>query len=490
MSLDARSSTDLLTDLWIGGKAVPASDGGRFDVLDPATGKVLADGRQRHRGGRDRRRRRRGRGRRGVGGDLAARALGDPPPRLRADDRAGRAPGPAGHAGERQGAAPTPRARSPTRPSSSAGTPRRRCAASAQVMTAPSGANKIMVLQQPVGIGVLVTPWNFPAAMATRKIGPALAAGLHRRPQAGQRHPADRAGDGPHPRRGRRAGGRGQRAAGAAVGRRRLGDAARPAGAQAVVHRQHRGRPGAAQGGRRPGHQLLDGARRQRPVPRLRRRRPRRRDRGRDDRQDAQRRRGVHRGQPVLRRALGRRRVRPPAGRADEGRCGWAPGSTTACRSARWSTPTPSTRSTSWSAARVAAGRRGGRRRPPSRTGSRASTTSRPCSSACARGSPILERGDLRAGRADRGLRRRGRGDPAGQRHRVRPGLLRLHRRPRPRPAGQRGARRPAWSASTAGWSATRPRRSAAPSRAASAARAATTGMLDYLESKYIAVQW
>jgi succinate-semialdehyde dehydrogenase/glutarate-semialdehyde dehydrogenase len=34
-----------------------------------------------------------------------------------------------------------------------------------------------MVVQQPVGICVLVTPWNFPAAMATRKIGPALAAG-------------------------------------------------------------------------------------------------------------------------------------------------------------------------------------------------------------------------------------------------------------------------------------------------------------------------
>jgi succinate-semialdehyde dehydrogenase/glutarate-semialdehyde dehydrogenase len=45
------------------------------------------------------------------------------------------------------------------------------------VLTAPSGANKILVLEQPVGICVLVTPWNFPAAMATRKIGPALAAG-------------------------------------------------------------------------------------------------------------------------------------------------------------------------------------------------------------------------------------------------------------------------------------------------------------------------
>jgi succinate-semialdehyde dehydrogenase/glutarate-semialdehyde dehydrogenase len=46
-----------------------------------------------------------------------------------------------------------------------------------EVMTAPAGANKILVLHQPVGISVLVTPWNFPAAMATRKIGPALAAG-------------------------------------------------------------------------------------------------------------------------------------------------------------------------------------------------------------------------------------------------------------------------------------------------------------------------
>jgi succinate-semialdehyde dehydrogenase / glutarate-semialdehyde dehydrogenase len=43
--------------------------------------------------------------------------------------------------------------------------------------TAPSGANRIMVIRQPVGVSYLITPWNFPAAMATRKIGPALAAG-------------------------------------------------------------------------------------------------------------------------------------------------------------------------------------------------------------------------------------------------------------------------------------------------------------------------
>jgi succinate-semialdehyde dehydrogenase/glutarate-semialdehyde dehydrogenase len=41
----------------------------------------------------------------------------------------------------------------------------------------PSGANRIMVQYQPIGIALLITPWNFPAAMATRKIAPALAAG-------------------------------------------------------------------------------------------------------------------------------------------------------------------------------------------------------------------------------------------------------------------------------------------------------------------------
>lgn len=42
---------------------------------------------------------------------------------------------------------------------------------------APGGANRILVQHQPIGVAVLVTPWNFPAAMATRKIAPALAAG-------------------------------------------------------------------------------------------------------------------------------------------------------------------------------------------------------------------------------------------------------------------------------------------------------------------------
>jgi len=42
---------------------------------------------------------------------------------------------------------------------------------------APAGGTRNVVTHRPVGIAALVTPWNFPAAMATRKIGPALAAG-------------------------------------------------------------------------------------------------------------------------------------------------------------------------------------------------------------------------------------------------------------------------------------------------------------------------
>jgi len=48
---------------------------------------------------------------------------------------------------------------------------------SGSIETAPAGTNRIMVLRQPIGVSLLITPWNFPAAMATRKIGPALAAG-------------------------------------------------------------------------------------------------------------------------------------------------------------------------------------------------------------------------------------------------------------------------------------------------------------------------
>ncbi len=45
------------------------------------------------------------------------------------------------------------------------------------VIPAPRGAQRIVVLKQPIGVCAAITPWNFPAAMITRKAGPALAAG-------------------------------------------------------------------------------------------------------------------------------------------------------------------------------------------------------------------------------------------------------------------------------------------------------------------------
>jgi succinate-semialdehyde dehydrogenase / glutarate-semialdehyde dehydrogenase len=43
--------------------------------------------------------------------------------------------------------------------------------------TSYNGRGRVMVMQQPVGPSILITPWNFPMAMGTRKIGPAIAAG-------------------------------------------------------------------------------------------------------------------------------------------------------------------------------------------------------------------------------------------------------------------------------------------------------------------------
>jgi succinate-semialdehyde dehydrogenase/glutarate-semialdehyde dehydrogenase len=45
------------------------------------------------------------------------------------------------------------------------------------ILTAPGGDKRIISVHQPVGVSLLITPWNFPAAMATRKIAPAIAAG-------------------------------------------------------------------------------------------------------------------------------------------------------------------------------------------------------------------------------------------------------------------------------------------------------------------------
>jgi succinate-semialdehyde dehydrogenase/glutarate-semialdehyde dehydrogenase len=167
---------DLPTDLLIGGEARAASDGGRFDVIDPATAEVIttvADGT--------------------VDDAIAAVDAADAAgarwaataPReraeilrrafelmtARADELA--------HLISLENGKALPDARGETAYAAEffRWYAEEAVRASGELTTAPSGANRIMVVRQPVGIAVLVTPWNFPAAMATRKIGPALAAG-------------------------------------------------------------------------------------------------------------------------------------------------------------------------------------------------------------------------------------------------------------------------------------------------------------------------
>ncbi|EWT01469.1 succinate-semialdehyde dehydrogenase [Intrasporangium oryzae NRRL B-24470] len=48
---------------------------------------------------------------------------------------------------------------------------------SGRYSVAPNGATRLMTMKQPVGPTLMITPWNFPLAMGTRKIGPAIAAG-------------------------------------------------------------------------------------------------------------------------------------------------------------------------------------------------------------------------------------------------------------------------------------------------------------------------
>ncbi|HEX6196438.1 MAG TPA: NAD-dependent succinate-semialdehyde dehydrogenase [Jiangellaceae bacterium] len=51
------------------------------------------------------------------------------------------------------------------------------CRIEGSYRVAPAGGNRILTMRQPVGPCIFITPWNFPMAMGTRKIGPAIAAG-------------------------------------------------------------------------------------------------------------------------------------------------------------------------------------------------------------------------------------------------------------------------------------------------------------------------
>ena len=163
--------------LFIGGEWRDGSEGGTLSVEDPATGETLcevADGTPRRRHGA----RSPPRTERRPSGPprpptSAARSSGAPSRLLneRADDLALLMTLEMGKPW------PSRRPRSSTPPSSSAGSPARRCASTASTRSRATGPGRVLVMRQPIGPSLMITPWNFPMAMGTRKIGPAVAAG-------------------------------------------------------------------------------------------------------------------------------------------------------------------------------------------------------------------------------------------------------------------------------------------------------------------------
>ena len=134
---------------------------------------------------------------------------------------------------------------------------------------------RIMVLRQPIGVVAAITPWNFPAAMITRKAGPALAAGC---PIVVQARAADSLLGAGHGGAQRQRAGHSRRRL--QRGHRRCGRDRRRVhgqrqGAQAVVHRLDARRQTTDVAMRRHGEEGGARARRQRAVPGARRRRSR-----------------------------------------------------------------------------------------------------------------------------------------------------------------------------------------------------------------------
>ncbi|MBO6757186.1 MAG: NAD-dependent succinate-semialdehyde dehydrogenase [Roseibium sp.] len=167
---------NLVTDLYVDGEWRPGASGDRFDVLNPATEEVLAS--------------------------VASAELTDADAALDAAeaafaDWAGRTPRQRSEILRKAWELMTARldefARLITLENGKAGSDARGEAtyaaeffrwfaeeavrADGLITQAPASGARIIVQHKPAGIAVLVTPWNYPAAMGTRKIAPALAAG-------------------------------------------------------------------------------------------------------------------------------------------------------------------------------------------------------------------------------------------------------------------------------------------------------------------------
>ena len=108
--------------------------------------------------------------------------------------------------------------------------------------TVPNGVGRLITMKQPVGPCYAITPWNFPAAMGTRKIGPAIAAGCTMVIKPAQQTPLSMLALAQDLPGGRAAGRRAERPHGVVLGRGLEADHRRPAPAQADLHGLDRGR--------------------------------------------------------------------------------------------------------------------------------------------------------------------------------------------------------------------------------------------------------
>ena len=68
--------------------------------------------------------------------------------------------------------------------------------AEGHVQTAPAGTNRILVLRQPIGVSILITPVELPRGDGDAQDRTGARGGMHRGPQARVRYAAHRAGDG------------------------------------------------------------------------------------------------------------------------------------------------------------------------------------------------------------------------------------------------------------------------------------------------------
>ncbi|NNE89172.1 MAG: NAD-dependent succinate-semialdehyde dehydrogenase [Silicimonas sp.] len=171
-----RTETDLKTDLYINGVFCPANSGERFDVLNPATEEILASVASANTADAD------------AALDAAEAAMADwaaTTPRHRSEVLR--------RAWELMTAKLEDIAHLITLENGKARTDamgeatyaaeffrwfaEEAVRADGLITHAPASGARILVQHKPAGLAVLVTPWNYPAAMGTRKIAPALAAG-------------------------------------------------------------------------------------------------------------------------------------------------------------------------------------------------------------------------------------------------------------------------------------------------------------------------